>query len=807
MDTSFDLIILITLTLVAGISAQVIANFLRVPGIVFLLPFGILLGSDGLGLLHPQALGVGLDVLVSLAVALILFEGGLNLRLHELSHVSSSLRNLVTIGTGITLVGAAVAAHYLSEFPWSLAFLFGSLVVVTGPTVVNPILKRVRVENAVSTLLEGEGVLIDPVGAILAVVVLQVVLSGQADLIVAAEQMGERLIIGAAIGAVGGWLIGAFLLWSRQFLTEELRNSVVLAGAIGVFALGQFIVSESGLMAVVIAGMVVREKAAIAQRSVRQFHGQLVVLAISVLFILLTASLSIDAVVALGWGAVATVLVLMLVVRPLSVAICTAQSDLGWRQKLFVAWLAPRGIVAASVASLFALVLTERSITGGEALKALVFLTIAMTVMIQGLTATLAARWLRLDQGGCTVIVGDHPLARELALLLRCQNQSVELISLQSSSIEPTLAEALNLAPKQAAPEGLRDLNPNHHRSQSSSTPDPSSEHPTDVPSDPTDQPRSTQTEWVSLDSPSSLKTLSPEDPEMSEDPEGSEDLETPEAHADLEKLATHHHSPIEKKLEIESLETVWIEEHYANDDPVPDPPLDPEDQASPTMGSESEPLVPCAGSDLHITGTLPLDKSALIQADLEHADTLVVLTVNPEVSWAVAELAVKLFATATVWTVLLPDTPISEGIRVFPYPFEHLQRWAGYLETQAAELRSITLPTLIDLSFPWQTARAAVDPAPTSASPFSGLTLDCVQDQFSSQIAANYYLPLLLLRPRRIGWLGDQRPAKSYLFPQPEIWQPGDRLYYLERITADVTLPQRRTPEREGQVPAAQSS
>lgn len=365
MQDSFELTILFTLALVAGIAAQVLANFVKVPSIVFLLLFGLLLGPDGLGWVHPQVMGSGLEALVSLAVALILFEGGLNLRLQRLNQVSDSLRNLVLLGSLLTLVGGAAAAHYLGEFPWRLAFLFGSLVVVTGPTVINPILKRVRVDPAVSTLLEGEGVLIDPIGAILAVVVLQVVLSGHPSFLMALEQLSSRLAIGSAVGALGGWLMGSFLLWSRQFLTEELRNSVVLAGALGVFALAQSLRSEAGLMAVVMAGLVVRQKAAIAERGVRQFHGQLVVLAISVIFILLTATLSLKAVFALGWGSLATVLCLMLVIRPLSVWLCTWRSDLNWRQKLFVAWLAPRGIVAASVASLFAILLTERGITGG----------------------------------------------------------------------------------------------------------------------------------------------------------------------------------------------------------------------------------------------------------------------------------------------------------------------------------------------------------------------------------------------------------------------------------------------------------
>jgi NhaP-type Na+/H+ or K+/H+ antiporter len=704
MENSFELTILFTLALVAGIGAQVLANFVGVPSIVFLLLFGLLLGPDGLSLVHPQTMGSGLEALVSLAVALILFEGGLNLRLQRLNQVSDSLRNLVLFGSLLTLMGGAVAAHYLGEFPWRLAFLFGSLVVVTGPTVINPILKRVRVDSAVSTLLEGEGVLIDPVGAILAVVVLQVVLSGHPSFLMALEQLASRLAIGAAVGALGGWLMGAFLLWSRQYLTEDLRNSVVLAGALGVFVLAQSLRSEAGLMAVVLAGLVVRQKAAIAERSVRQFHGQLVVVAISVLFILLTSTLSLKAVFALGWGSLATVVCLMLLIRPLSVWLCTWRSDLNWRQKLFVSWLAPRGIVAASVASLFAILLTERGITGGDALKALVFLTISLTVTVQGLTAAWVARWLGLDQGSSTVIIGDHPLTSQLAQLMRSLNQTVEVIPLLS-----------------AFGPGSPKNGQNGYK-----TPRPA----------------------VSKDSvPLRTDGLPPE-------------------------ITLSNGNGIHK---------LAASEEASKPEAIP--------------GSLQEAV---------------LSESALLKADIEHAETLLIMTLNPQVNWAIAELMVKLSVSATIWTVLLPDMPISEGIRTLQNPFPQLQRWASYLEANRAELRSITLPTLADLGL--KTSGSAVSAAQESISaaraallnPFSaqmGLedpTFDRLRDQFAYRIKADLCLPLLLLRPQRLGgWFrrgvqvsGDvSQPSRVFYLPEPDIWRRGDRIYYLERISSPVDV------------------
>jgi NhaP-type Na+/H+ or K+/H+ antiporter len=211
MEGASAIALQIVIAVTAGIGAQVVAEYLKVPSIVFLLLFGILLGSDGLNLLHPHYLGVGLEVMVALSVAIILFEGGLNLELRELGRVSGSLRNLVTIGTLITLIGGGLAAHAFAEFPWSIAFLYSSLIVVTGPTVVGPLLKQVQVERRVATLLEGEGVLIDPVGAILAVVVLNTILNSNAAPFSIALGLFLRLFIGSAIGAFSGWLLGSSL--------------------------------------------------------------------------------------------------------------------------------------------------------------------------------------------------------------------------------------------------------------------------------------------------------------------------------------------------------------------------------------------------------------------------------------------------------------------------------------------------------------------------------------------------------------------------------------------------------------------
>ncbi|MDJ0537450.1 MAG: cation:proton antiporter [Microcystis sp. M53603_WE2] len=446
MDPSFALTLQIVITVVAGITAQVIAEYLKVPSIVFLLIFGIALGSDGWEILHPQSLGIGLEVLVALSVAIILFEGGLSLSGRELGRVSGSLRNLVTLGTSITLIGGGMAAHWLGEFPWPIAFLYASLVVVTGPTVIGPLLKQVAVDRRVATLLEGEGVLIDPVGAILAVVVLNTIIDSHSRPMEIITGLTLRLGIGAAIGIAGGGLL-SFIIKTCNFLTFELKNLVVLAGVWGLFGLSQFSRSESGLMAVVMAGIVLKAAAVPDERLLRRFKGQLTTLCVSVLFILLAADLSIASVIALGWGSVLTVLVLMLVVRPLSVALCTLKSDLNWRHKLFIAWVAPRGIVSASVASLFAILLTRAGINGGEAIKALVFLTILMTVFIQGLTARWVAKGLKITSSAATgaVIVGCNPLGRLIGSLFQEQGENVVLIDTDAAACQQAKEEGLTV--------------------------------------------------------------------------------------------------------------------------------------------------------------------------------------------------------------------------------------------------------------------------------------------------------------------------------------------------------------------------
>lgn len=461
MEDSLLITSLISTTVLAGIAAQVLGKFLQIPGIIFLLLFGILLGSSGLGLLEPSLLGSGLEVIVSLSIALILFEGGLSLQIRELNSVSVSLRNLVTIGAVITLLGGAISAHTLSQFPWTIAFLYASLVIVTGPTVVTPLLKLVGVERRVATLLEGEGILIDPIGAIVAVITLNIILSsrevplvliGTTVPLLVLKGLALRLGVGLTVGLGAGGLL-SLLLKQSQFLPQELKNLVVLATVWGSFSLAQALRSESGLMVAVVMGMVLRAACIPEERLLRQFNEQLGILANSVLFILLAADLSIASIVALGWNSVLAVLALMLVVRPINILVSTWNRGFSWQQQFFLSWVAPRGIVAASMASLFAISLSKQGMSGGDALKALVFLTILMTVFVQGLTASWVANWLGLRANQVrTVIVGDHPLAKLLTRLLQERGEAIAVIDLNASEADssqfkesPVISSYLNL--------------------------------------------------------------------------------------------------------------------------------------------------------------------------------------------------------------------------------------------------------------------------------------------------------------------------------------------------------------------------
>jgi NhaP-type Na+/H+ or K+/H+ antiporter len=433
------------LALAAGVLAQSLALRLRVPGIVLLLLAGVLLGPDVLDVVAPAALGSGLQAIVGMSVAVILFEGGMNLGFDRLRREALTIRRLITIGALVTALGATLAARLIMGWEWTVALLFGTLVIVTGPTVITPLLRRLRVRPNVKTILQAEGVLIDPVGAIIAVVTFEVVITSATASSAALSLLGlpGRLGFGALAGVAGGFVIAIAL--KRRLVPDELLNIFALSMVILLYELCELFLPESGIMAAPLAGVIVGNMQHPMKRELSVFKEQLTVMLVGMLFVLLVANVRISEVVALGGAGIATVIVMMLVVRPVGVALSTAGSQLDRREKAFIAWLGPRGIVAAAMASLFAERLAEEGFAESTALRALVFLVIATTVVVQGGLSPIMARALgvRQRENDGWIIVGANPLARLLGAVLRRGGEEIVLMDTNPEAVSGAEAAGL----------------------------------------------------------------------------------------------------------------------------------------------------------------------------------------------------------------------------------------------------------------------------------------------------------------------------------------------------------------------------
>ncbi len=428
----------------AGMVAHVVARHLDVPSIVLLLLTGVLLGPEVAGVVQPESLGRALLDIVGMAVAVILFEGGLSLNVHQLWGEVRPLRRLITIGAVITGVITAFAVRLLMDWPWTLALPFGALLVVTGPTVVQPVLRRVPVRQNLATILEGEAVLIDGIGAILAVVALEYVLTtGAADGVLVS--FPGALAVGIAVGVAGGLLVG-FVLRSEKLVPEGLENVFALAFVLAIFQVSEAILHETGIMAAAVAGLVVGNMETRVDEELKEFKEQLTVFMLALLFVLLAATVHLDDVVGLGWAGIGSVAAIMLV-RPLSVAVCTSGTDLDLRERAFLAWLAPRGVVAAAVAALFAQRFGREGIPGGEEFQALVFLVIAVTVVVQGGLAGPVASWLGVRREGRMgfAIVGANPIGRTLAHALEQAGEHVVLVDSSQEECDEAREEGLRV--------------------------------------------------------------------------------------------------------------------------------------------------------------------------------------------------------------------------------------------------------------------------------------------------------------------------------------------------------------------------
>jgi NhaP-type Na+/H+ or K+/H+ antiporter len=449
----------IALALAAGMIAHTLARHLKVPGIVLLLATGVLLGPDVLNVVRPAALGASLHDMVGFAVAVILFEGGMNLNLERLRREARSIRQLMTVGALVTTAGAALAARWIMGWSWTLSLLFGTLVMVTGPTVITPLLRRIKVKARVATVLEAEGVLVDAIGAIVAVVALEVAIGPPGGSVAfGAWHIVSRLFFGSLLGAAGGLAIAALLRFEKA-IPEGLESVFTLSFILLLYQGSNAILPETGIVAAVAAGLVVGNARARVVAELRELQEQLSTLLVGLLFVLLAADVRMGEVAGLGWPGAGLVAALMLVVRPLNVLAGTWGTDLTWREKTFLGWLAPRGIVAAAVSSLFAESLEQEGIAGGSELRAMVFLVITATVLVQGLSGGLVANLLGLRRPSNRgyAILGANALGLALARALGETGEEVLLIDSNPRACAEAEAEGFRVLHGSGADHGVQE--------------------------------------------------------------------------------------------------------------------------------------------------------------------------------------------------------------------------------------------------------------------------------------------------------------------------------------------------------------
>lgn len=415
----------------AGIGAQWLAWRIKIPSILLLLIMGSVLGPLT-GLLNPDEM-LGTDVLmtfVSISVALILFEGGLTLRFSELPEIGTVMWRLVTVGALITWVVVGLAAHFALGLDAPIAILLGAILVVTGPTVIGPLLQHVRPTAQVGSILKWEGIVIDPIGAVLAVLVFEVLLRGQASDAPLIVLIGvfKTLTIGLVLGGASAAFLVVLLY--RYWIPEYLQNPAALALVIVSFALSNFMQEESGLLTATVMGVFLANQRWVTVHHVIEFKENLRVLLLSLLFVLLAARLEFDYITFVDGGSILFVFIVIFVARPLSVWVSTLGSKLTWQQRVFLAWMAPRGIVAAAISSVFALAMQNAEYEQAIEMVPATFLVIAVTVLVYGLTAAPLARWLGVAQPNPQgfLIAGAHPLARRIGAALKAENVRVVLV-------------------------------------------------------------------------------------------------------------------------------------------------------------------------------------------------------------------------------------------------------------------------------------------------------------------------------------------------------------------------------------------
>jgi NhaP-type Na+/H+ or K+/H+ antiporter len=388
MPPSFDIALQISLLLMLGVFCQWLAWRMRLPAILPLLIAGLLLGPV-LEVFDPDALlGELLFPFISLGVAIILFEGSLTLRFSDIRHVGRIIRNLTSVGVVVTWGVMGAAAHFIVGLDLQLSLLFGALVSVTGPTVISPMLRSIQPTARIANVLRWEGILVDPIGAVLAVLIFEMLMTGHQS--ESWLEFGKVVVLGSVWGVAGGAVLGQVL--KRHLLPDYLENYGGLAFVLLVFSASNALGQESGLIAVTMMGLVMANMKDLDVEELLSFKEHLTVVLISVLFIVLAARLDMDQVAGIGFAALLVLAVALFVARPLSVLLSSIGSSLTFREGVLLAWIAPRGIVAAAISSLFAIKL-DGQVENAALIVPLTFVLIIGTVVVQSLTAgTLASR-------------------------------------------------------------------------------------------------------------------------------------------------------------------------------------------------------------------------------------------------------------------------------------------------------------------------------------------------------------------------------------------------------------------------------
>ena len=427
--TAFVIAVLIAIT------AQIVSGRLRFPPILLWLVGGMALGPYGLHWLNVESLKPALHTLVELGLAIILFEGGLNLNLKALREHGWVVARLVTFGPLLTTVIGGAAAHYIAGVAWPLALLFGTLVSVGGPTVILPIVREMRLGRTISHILTGEAMLIDVIGAILAIVMLEVAMTPDMPISFILQDIFTKAAVGAAVGLAGGRLL-AWLLsssWVRDF---EVRSVITLASAWGLFSLADHISSQAGLLTMLMMGATLQRMELPDIQKLRHFKGSLSMLLISVLFVLLAANLNLEIVRVYLPQGVFIFVILALIARPLVTAFSTVGSQMKWNETAYLAGMAPRGVVAAGITSLFGLILHEQDHSQADMLMALVYIIIIASVLFYSLLAGPLKKLLAIAGGDdrSVLIIGGGQIGAEIGRALG-EDREVRFLDLNAEVI------------------------------------------------------------------------------------------------------------------------------------------------------------------------------------------------------------------------------------------------------------------------------------------------------------------------------------------------------------------------------------